>query len=73
MESDDCGFSRWRSWSGKLATLHTWLQLMLVTNPKARATAAQSACHPFLEPMDEEVVEKEALDEVLSSYVSLVV
>ena len=27
---------------------------MLVTNPKARATAEQSALHPFLEPMDVE-------------------
>ena len=35
-----------------------WLQPMLVTNPKARATAAQSAHHPFLEPLYEDEVEE---------------
>ena len=44
-----------------------WLQAMLVTNPKARATAAQSALHPFLEPMDEEVEEEEILGTSSSS------
>ena len=38
--------------------LHT-SQPMLVTNPQARATAAQSARHPVLEPMDLEVEEGE--------------
>ena len=37
---------------GDAAHFSAWLLPMLVTNPQARATAAQSACHPFLEPMD---------------------
>ena len=36
-----------------------WLLPMLATNPKARVTAAQSAQHSFLEPLDGEVEEKE--------------
>lgn len=36
-----------------------WLLPMLATNPQARATAAQSAQHSFLEPLDKEVEEKE--------------
>ena len=44
-----------------------WLQPMLVTNPKARATAAQSAHHPFLELMDEEMVEEEEIQGTSSS------
>ena len=36
-----------------------WLLPMLATNPQARATAAQSAQHSFLEPLDREVEEKE--------------
>ena len=36
-----------------------WLLPMLATNPKARVTAAQSAQHSFLEPLDKEVEEKE--------------
>ena len=35
-----------------------WLLPMLATNPQARVTAAQSAQHSFLEPLDEEVEEK---------------
>ena len=37
---------------GDAAHFSAWLLPMLVTNPQARATAAQSARHPFLEPMD---------------------
>ena len=47
--------------------LSAWLQPMLVTNPKARATAAQSAHHPFLELMDEEMVEEEEIQGTSSS------
>merc|ERR1719462_494358 len=36
-----------------------WLLPMLATNPQARVTAAQSAQHSFLEPLDKEVEEKE--------------
>ena len=36
-----------------------WLLPMLATNPKARVTAAQSAQHSFLEPLDKEVEERE--------------
>ena len=36
-----------------------WLLPMLATNPQSRVTAAQSAQHSFLEPLDKEVEEKE--------------
>ena len=36
-----------------------WLLPMLATNPKARVTAAQSAQHSFLEPLDKEVEVRE--------------
>ena len=36
-----------------------WLLPMLATNPQARVTAAQSAQHSFLEPLDREVEERE--------------
>ena len=44
---------------GDAAYFSAWLLPMLVTNPQARATAAQSARHPVLEPMDLEVEEGE--------------
>ena len=40
---------------------------MLVTNPKARATAEQSAFHPFLEPMDVEAMVEEEIEGISSS------
>ena len=40
---------------------------MLVTNPKARATAEQSAFHPFLEPMDVGAMVEEEMVGISSS------
>ena len=48
--------------AGPASDFSAWLQFMLVTNPKARATAEQSALHPFLEPMDVEAVVEEELE-----------
>ena len=56
------------NWEASDASLFSaWLQPLLVTNPKARATAVQSAQHPFLEPMDEEMVEEEEVQGTSSS------
>ena len=52
---------------GDAAHFSAWLLPMLVTNPQARATAAQSACHPFLEPMDLVVEEGKMLGTSSSS------
>ena len=53
--------------AGPASDFSAWLQSMLVTNPKARSTAEQSAFHPFLEPMDVGAMVEEEMVGISSS------